>query len=336
MVEDIFAMALEPEWLTYRWRYCDVPRQCQPRDRRSLKTLRKRIDAAKIPASKLDETLNIATWNVREFGKKRRSEAAIHYIAEIVGQFDLVGLVELRDNLGDLQRILPILGPYWDAIYSDTIPDAGGIASGSAICTTAAPAPSTAWPRRRPPRKKRGLEYIPEGSWWRAPYVAAFKAGNYDFAFTVHVRWGDDDAARTAEIQGLANWLEAKIQYKYAEDRDIIVMGDFNIPDRGDAMFKALTSKGLQIPSALLKDDFGSNLARDKRYDQILHFSAFPDAFTNAGGVLDFYAGDHAALFPGLSKLAFTYQLSDHLPLWIQINTDIDGFVLDQIIQRKR
>ena len=39
-----------------------------------LKLLRKRIDAAKIPPSKLDETLNIATWNVREFGKKRRSD----------------------------------------------------------------------------------------------------------------------------------------------------------------------------------------------------------------------------------------------------------------------
>lgn len=73
-----------------------------------LKELRARIDAAKIPSSKLDETLNLATWNIREFGKRRRSEAAIHYIAEIVGQFDLVSVVELRDNLTDLGRILPI------------------------------------------------------------------------------------------------------------------------------------------------------------------------------------------------------------------------------------
>jgi hypothetical protein len=50
-----------------------------------LKVLRDRIQAARIPSSKLDETLNIATWNVREFGKVRRSEAAIHYIAEIIG-----------------------------------------------------------------------------------------------------------------------------------------------------------------------------------------------------------------------------------------------------------
>lgn len=37
-----------------------------------LKALASRIEASDIPASKLDETLLIATWNIREFGKKRR------------------------------------------------------------------------------------------------------------------------------------------------------------------------------------------------------------------------------------------------------------------------
>ena len=55
-----------------------------------LLALKKRIAAAKIPSSKLDETVNIATWNIREFGKSRRTDAAIHYIAEILGQFDLI------------------------------------------------------------------------------------------------------------------------------------------------------------------------------------------------------------------------------------------------------
>ena len=303
-----------------------------------LKLLRKRIEAAKIPPSKLDETLNIATWNVREFGKTRRSEAAIHYIAEIIGQFDLVGLVELRDNLQDLQRILPILGPYWDAVFSDAIPDAGGNRErvcylyDRRACTFNGLAAEAS-----PPRKKKGREYLSEQSWWRAPYVASFKAGNFDFlAFTTHVRWGDSEEARAGEIQGLANWLEDKIKDKNCEDRDVIVMGDFNIPKRGDPMFQALTSTGLVLPRALIKDEFGSNLARDKRYDQIMHFARYGDEFTLAGGVLDFYASDHKPLFPNLTKTEFTYQLSDHLPLWIQIDTDIDGVVLDQLIQRKR
>ncbi len=44
-----------------------------------LLALRKRIAAAKIPPSQLDESINIAVWNIREFGRVRRTEAAIHY-----------------------------------------------------------------------------------------------------------------------------------------------------------------------------------------------------------------------------------------------------------------
>ncbi|MBI3610332.1 MAG: hypothetical protein HY204_06485 [Nitrospirae bacterium] len=97
-----------------------------PEIAQGLLTLQKSIAAAKIPPSKLDETINVAVWNIREFGKVRRTDAAIHYIAEILGQFDLIALVELRNDLTDLGRVLPILGPSWDVVYSDWIDDPGG------------------------------------------------------------------------------------------------------------------------------------------------------------------------------------------------------------------
>lgn len=52
---------------------------------KGLLALKERIEACKIPSSKLDETLNVATWNIREFGKKPRTIAAVHYIAEVLG-----------------------------------------------------------------------------------------------------------------------------------------------------------------------------------------------------------------------------------------------------------
>jgi hypothetical protein len=82
-----------------------------PEIAQGLLALKKRIDDAKIPPSRLDETINVAVWNIREFGKVHRTEPAIHYSAEILGQFDLIGLVELRNDLTDLGRVLPILGP---------------------------------------------------------------------------------------------------------------------------------------------------------------------------------------------------------------------------------
>jgi len=304
---------------------------------KGLLALQKRIAAAKIPSSKLDETLNIATWNIREFGKKPRSEAAIHYVGEILGQFDLIGVVELRDDLTDLGRALKILGPYWRAVYSDMIPDPGGNRERVAyLYDKRAVVFNGLAAEAQPPRTKKGTEYFANISWWRSPYLASFRAGNFDFVvFTTHVRWGDSDKARIAELESIADWIEERRQEKTVEDKDLIVMGDFNIPARDDAFFKAITKHGLQIPKALLGLDHGSNLEKDKRYDQILHYPTY-DNFTNTGGVLDFFVDDAhiKELFPGkMTHEDFTFQLSDHLPQWTQINIDIDGQKLKQIVQ---
>ncbi len=300
-----------------------------------LKVLKERISAAQVPSSKLDESFNLATWNIREFGKVARSKAAIHYIAEILGQFDLISVVELRDNLRDLGRVLEILGPYWRTVYSDAVLDAGGNRERVAFIYDKRQIvfnglASAAFSKRT----KKGTEWIPDLNWWRPPYVAAFKSGSFDFVVvSTHIRWGASEKGREPEIRAIAEWVSEKAKLNSWDERDIFVTGDFNIPNRKSPLFKAVTAGGLMIPAALAKDEFGSNLERDKRYDQILHLPQYPENFTNKGNVLDFYAGDHKPLFPDLDKEKFTFQISDHLPLWIQVNTDIEGRKLDQIIQ---
>jgi endonuclease/exonuclease/phosphatase family metal-dependent hydrolase len=304
---------------------------------KGLLALQKRIAAAKIPPSKLDETLNIASWNIREFGKVKRTEAAVHYIAEILGQFDVIGIVELRDDLTDLGRVLKTLGPYWRVVYSDMIPDAGGNRERLAfIYDKRAAVFNGLAAEASPPRKKVGQEYLSESSFWRSPYLASFKAGSFDFILlTTHIRWGDSEAARQKEIELLADWIEAKRTEKSKEDKDLIVMGDFNIPSLDSPLYKAITKHGLKMP-APLAGLHGSNLEKDKRYDQILHFPIYSDKFCNAGGEVDFYIDTThiKELFPGgMTKEKFTFQMSDHLPLWIQINTNIEGEKLEEIVQ---
>ena len=306
------------------------------------------IDDAKIPSSKLDESVNVAIWNIREFGKVSRTEAAIHYIAEILGQFDLIALVELRDDLSDLGRVLPILGPSWDVVYSDWIEDSGGnrertafLFDGRAVTFNGLAAEVD------PPRKKKGEEYLSTQSFWRMPYMCSFRAGNFDFiAIATHTRWGDSIKGRQAELQMLADWIDVRFNSKYVEDHDLIVMGDFNIPKIDDALFKALTRHKLQMPDTLLKLKVGdqviggSNLAKDARYDQILHLPTLKKRFSNAGGTLDFYGNDGNVkkLLPGknYSRTKFSFQLSDHFPVWVQIKTDIDGERFNQIVQNSK
>jgi hypothetical protein len=302
---------------------------------KGLLELKRRIKLAKIPSSQIDETINIATWNIREFGKKKRTTAAIHYIAEILGQFDLIGVVELRDNLSDLERVLEILGPYWSVVYSDMIPDAGGNRERIAyVYDKRAVVFNGLAAEANPPRTKKGGEYLNEISWWRSPYLASFRAGNFDFiVLTVHIRWGKNEKERIKGLKLLADWVDAKNKEKYKEDKDIIVMGDFNIPSRESLLFKAITKNGLVIPKSLAKSTFGSNLDKNKRYDQILLYPIYPENFTDKGGILDFYKGNSKPLFPGMNKRDFTFQMSDHLPLWMQIKTDIDGFLLEQLVK---
>ncbi|BEV73093.1 MULTISPECIES: endonuclease/exonuclease/phosphatase family protein [unclassified Paludibacterium] len=312
---------------------------------RGLCCLKQRIAAAAIPSSRIDETLNLATWNIREFGQRARSEAAIHYLAEIMGQFDLISLIELKEDLSDLQRVLAILGPDWRVVYSGVVPDPGGngerfafVYDRRAVTFNGLAAVAI------PPRQRRGREYVlAEGMWWRLPYLASFRSGNFDFVvMAVHIRWGEHEADRLGELSMLAQWLDDFRRSEQSVDEDLIVLGDFNIPSRDSPLFAALTRYGLQVPQAMIGDGFGSNLARDKRYDQILQYpsAVYPDSFADRGGVLDFHLGDafinelfDPAHFGPMSKARYTRELSDHLPVWIQIRTDNDAAQLQQLIR---
>jgi endonuclease/exonuclease/phosphatase family metal-dependent hydrolase len=316
-----------------------------PEIAQGLIELKKRIEEAKIPSSKLDETINVAIWNIREFGKVHRTVAAIHFIAEILGQFDLIAIVELRADLTDLGRVLPILGPSWDVIYSDWIDDSGGnmertafLFDRRAVTFNGLAAEVDA------PREKIKTEYLSSQSFWRAPYMCSFRSGNFDFiAIASHARWGTGTEGRKAELQMLADWIDNRFNDKYVEDHDLIVMGDFNIPEIDDELFKALTCRGLKIPDTLrnLKNGDqlvgGSNLNKNARYDQILHLPTMDKRFSNKGGTLDFFKDVN-----GIKKLFlnsnykindFSFQISDHFPIWVQINVDIEDQHLDQILQ---
>ena len=306
-----------------------------------LKALRKRIADAHIPSSKLDESFNIATWNIRDFGKRPRRNGSIHFIAEILNQFDLIAITELRKNMADLHRVMRILGPYWHVVFSDWIGDWGGnwervayLFDKRAVTFTGFAAEADA-PRKK--NKKTG-EYVPAFSWWRMPYIASFRAGNFDFVLiTAHIRWGSSKKSRIRPLELLAQWIYDRHTDPFTIDRDIILMGDFNIPKVNDDLLKAITGKGLKIPRALRGVKHGSNLAKDKRYDQILHYPSETNVFSDRAGVLDFYKGGRSGikeLYPEdtPTKAEFTYEISDHLPLWIQINTDTFDEQLDQIL----
>src|SRR5689334_18020595 len=161
---------------------------------RGLNILRERISAAHIPPSCLDENLLLATWNIREFGRRKRKRASLHYIAEIIGQFDLVSIVELRQDTRQLSEVLGYLGPYWDAVYSDYNIDRAGNHERIAFVFDRRAAVFTGLASNIHANRNgsaHGEASAPAPDWWRPPYIASFRAGAFDFSLlAAHIRWG--------------------------------------------------------------------------------------------------------------------------------------------------
>lgn len=319
--------------------YGEVP----PHIAKGLIELRRRIDEAKIPDSAIDVCLNVATWNIREFGKTPRLDASIYYIAEILNQFDLIALTELRDDLSDLKRVMALLGSEWHVVFSDFMDDRGGNQERVAYLYDGRMVRFTGLAAEADPKRKKNKagEYVAQFSWWRAPYMASFRAGNFDFvAITAHMRWGNKLADRINALREFGKWVDKRRRHRHAVDSDFVVLGDFNVPKRGDKAYNALTGKGrkLLIPDELLGVR-GTNLSRKNTYDQILHSPTDTDRFSGAGGVLDFHQGDWTPLYPSQDHAPktdheFTYEMSDHLPLWLQVKTDIMDLRLQMLSAR--
>ncbi|AZG14341.1 endonuclease/exonuclease/phosphatase family protein [Cupriavidus pauculus] len=306
--------------------------------------------AQEIPARTATDTLLLATWNIREFDSGKygyRSDEAYLYIAEVLSRFDLIAVQEVRDGLYPLQRLQRMLGPWWGHLVTDVTLGASGNAERMAYL----------YDRRKVRFTGLAAELVlpPPGrsapapvQLARSPYLAGFQAGwAYLTLATVHIYYGTsrpDDARRLAEITAFsqtvaqaAGKLSAAPQPAPGAKPDpgnLILLGDFNIFNRRDVTMQAITKAGFIVPPELQSVP-GSNVGKDRHYDQIAYFRQLSSmAPTGRAGVFDVfehvyrladadaYAAERQSR-PGRSfKDWRTYRMSDHLPMWIEFGID--------------
>jgi len=333
-----------------------------------LLRLRKQL-AAEVPKRTLSDTLLLATWNIREFDSEKygdRSAEPLHYIAEIISHFDLVAVQEVREDLTALDRVQEMLGGWWKYIVTDVTAGSAGNGERMAFLydgrkvTFGGLAGEVVLP---------AVKSAEVTQFARTPFLCGFKASWTKFNIcTMHAYYGTakaDDPRRIKEIEDIAEALAsrakpAKLKQPARPDgaatavrntspENLILLGDFNIFARADRTFEGLTKAGFVVPEELLKLK-GSNLKRDKYYDQIA-FLVRPDRFgtTSKADVFDFYKsvfrddqeGDYAGpMGPGYGKAKKgssyynqwrTFQMSDHLLLWVELKIDFGEEYLTQI-----
>jgi endonuclease/exonuclease/phosphatase family metal-dependent hydrolase len=321
--------------------------------------LRLREALAEIPKRTREETLLLATWNIREFDSPTygvRGDDAFFFLAEIVSHFDLVAIQEVRSDLSALERLQRQLGYWWKYLVTDVTEGARGNRERMAFLYDgrkvrfAGLAGEVVLPPVVVVGPDGGRITKPVDQLYRTPYLAAFQAGWFKFILsTVHILYGRSVAdlpERIQEISSVARFLRDRANHPEAWSSNLVLLGDFNIYARDDATFRAIVDASFEVPAAL-QEIPGTNVRRDRFYDQIA-FSTHARAAVECGaaGVFDLYRcvfrdEDEAAYVP-LMGAAYTttsrgtpredpgdyyrqwrtYQMSDHLPMWVELRVD--------------
>jgi len=319
-----------------------------------LLLLRAQLDK-QIPAKTATDTLLLATWNIREFGDNRRTES-LHYIAEIISRFDLVAVQEVANNLTGLESVVKLLGHNWDYIVTDSTEGTAGGGERMAFIYDKCKVFF---------RKMAGELVLPESKlienklqFARTPFNVAFQAGWFRFVLTtVHIYYGTatkNDPRRVEEIGAVADFLKKRAK---KEDENYILLGDFNIFNTGDDTMKALEKHGFYIPNAI--KEHPTDLGKNKYYDQIAfqlnsntNMTLFSEKNQRAGAFnyteTIYTPKDLNAYREYFTEKNIkdktekqienyyltnwrTFQMSDHIPLWIELKIDFSNQYLKNI-----
>lgn len=194
----------------------------------------------------------------------------------------------------------------------------------------------------------------------RTPFIASFQAGWLKINLcTVHIYYGKGKTGlkrRNEEIQRLTKILATRAKNDSDSDADsyFIALGDFNIIGKNHETMASLQSNKFKVPEALFSIP-GSNVKKDKTYDQIAVWTgqskrrkAYTKIQVYRAGVFDYFetvfrSDEEAVYRPFMKKknsngmyksysLWRTHQMSDHLPMWIELHIDFSDDYLKSIV----
>lgn len=249
------------------------------------------------------QTILIASFNIQVFGTTKMSKPGMpEHLAEVIRQFDVVAIQEIRDRSGSS---LPLLleyvnrnGARYDYIISPPLGRTVSKEQYAFVFNTETIVSATEF------------SYLVEDSrdlLHREPLVARFVCkiapGYQPFRFTL-VNFHSDPDEAAEEIEVLSSVLKSIRNFEYANggEDDVILMGDMNVEPRN---FGTLA----QVPGLVWLINEPTNTRRTKIWDNILIDRELTNEFTGRAGVLD---------LEQMFRITRdeTMAISDHLPIW--------------------
>jgi endonuclease/exonuclease/phosphatase family metal-dependent hydrolase len=290
----------------------------------------------------IDRNLLIATWNIRAFGSltedwetpdgasPKRNYRGLHAIAEIASRFDVIAIQELTGDMRALRTLLKTLGTNWSFLMTDESKGDKGKNERLAFLfdTTRVRLSGMAGELAAPDDPDFLADLSPTDpfrQFARTPYAVSFSTTTDTFILTtVHILFGDNEAARVPELTAIAKWMKNWAKRSKRWHHNLLVLGDFNTDRIDSPGFQAFTSTGLKVPEdlhAVPRTVTNKKPGLKKFYDQIAWFTTgsrqqLTMEFIKAGGF-----NFTPILFqnePKLTPTQMSWYVSDHLPLWAE------------------
>ncbi len=247
------------------------------------------------------KSLKIASWNVANIGISKDDEE-VEYIAQLLKGFDIVAIQEISTKLSGPRAIAKLnerlnnTGARWDYIISDPTSGAGSERYAYMWKKSATDLASKTW--------LVGAQAI-DDSLDREPYMARFYFGE-DRLLISNFHAVPTTKKPQKEIVYLDN-----IHRLYRKD-DMVFLGDFNLSQKHKA-FDELKDSGyeaaLENQKTSLRRIKTSSGYLAQEYDNI--FVEKSPLRIKRSGIVDFV--------PDFESLKEARQISDHLPVWAEI-----------------
>jgi len=327
--------------------------------KKEIAALEEHFSLREVPQPSANRLL-LASWNVANLGAQDRTNGALRLIAHIMKRFDLIAVQEINEEFRTFARIVDHMGAEFEFIMCDTAGNSERLAYvyrkdkvrplqmfGELALRDREFPKRNVKVRYRENRvdKVETIKNVRFRPFDRNPFIGSFACGKLSFVLVnVHLYFGNDQnsrlqkdrkkyARRVLEIFALAKWADRRRNRNATYDKDIILLGDMNVPamDPDDETYKALIKFGFQ-PVDYTSKTGGSNLGNNKTYDQMAFAPGSIKNRIKNYGVFDF---DKAVFSPLWAKLRKTYSakksvskfnahvkhhISDHRPLWVELD----------------
>jgi endonuclease/exonuclease/phosphatase family metal-dependent hydrolase len=272
-----------------------------------------------VPQAWANQTIKIATWNIRDLSTNSRSDFELLQISYILQNYDFIAIQEVNDQEVMLRLV------YWLKVLDNSYGSLSSPPSG-----TASEKEHYTFLYRKKSIKRLGSWKLAEGDFARPPFIASFKAGNFDFTvISIHVCFtcnGLGEEGRRLEIQRLTLLYSNLLN---GQEKDLLLMGDFNLEPNDDA-FLNLQAIGSTQPILTCETDEDctrfSTTRETNLFDNMWFDRDHVNEYANEHGIFNF----DEELFEDPSGNSSDYReryarlaVSDHRPIWAKFRIDL-------------